>query len=284
MNLVLISKILLENRPLSFRRYGTRNPDRRLATMNEVKFIMFCFAFLNHGGPRNLFWEWVQRERHLGLSDKRGILSFSNPETSQCDSLEFLDLIHSSSFISTIRVILGRMLSSNGNNLSQVINSSFGWSDQPEGHRFWSNLNADFENVYNCLQQTTRLRDENAPAISFEEMRDHVLAVFRRHGIESRLNQFCNDYPRLLQEREERFLAESARRYSIDEGQTRIDMNPEELDRLWDEMMRSAIDISNTTSGIQWVAYGDSSQVRASPSFDFSFSNGTSSGNGNGTV
>lgn len=257
----------MDNNPVSWKQFGRRLTNRaiRRATYNEVKFVMFCFAFLQHRGSRSVFWDWISRERHTSQQERRSILNYMNPETEYCDSLGFLDLIDSHQFMNIMRDVIGRMINSNGGNIGQIINGSFSWSEQPEGHEFWSGLNSYMDHAYCAIRRVRRLDDENALSISIEEMRDLISQILRHAGLHSHFNQFFDDYPRLVREREEQYVRAASIRFNFSHTDGDI-LSDTALDQLWREITNSSERVN-----LQSTTYLNTSTIRADPASSSNF-------------
>lgn len=199
MNLVLITKILQQQNPsIGFNLRMRRTTPQRVGTRLDVRFIMFCFAFLNTGGP-DTFWRWIERERHIPRSLRDEILSYRAPETINCHSLEFLDLLGNWSFVSIMRDLVTLIYRTS--NLGQFINASFSWSEQPEGHTFWATLNSRIDNLYRFFRNQPHSQDMPFPDLSIGEMRQLVINAIGILWERNALDGFAIDYATLENER-----------------------------------------------------------------------------------
>lgn len=206
MNLVLITKILQQQNPsigYSFRLRRNTNPT--IGTSADVRFIVFCFAFIETGDP-DTFWRWIERERHLGRALRDQILRYRNTETRNCHSLAFVDLLRMYGFVNAMKDVA--TLLRRTANLGQFINASFSWSEQPEGHTYWATLNSRIDSVYRFFRNQPHPQEMLFPDYNISQMRQqihHAVGVlFERHFF----NNFMYDYETLENQRSQRNLEE----------------------------------------------------------------------------
>lgn len=206
MNLVLITKILQQQNPsLGFTLRMRRNTSQRIGTNIDVRFIVFCFAFIETG-DNDTFWRWIERERHLPRALCDQVLRYRNTETRNCHSLAFVDLLRMYGFVNAMKEVVTILL--RGANLGQFINSSFSWADQPEGHAYWCTLNSRIDGVYRFFRNQLHPQDMLLPDLDISQMRqqihDAVGIIFERRVF----NDFMYDYGALEIQRSHRQLEE----------------------------------------------------------------------------
>lgn len=206
MNLVLITKILQRQYPSISHNFRVRRTiDQRIGTNADVKFIVFCFAFIDTGNP-DTFWRWIERERHLSRMLRDQVLRFRNTETNNCHSLAFVDLLKMFGFVNVMKEVV--TILRRNTNLGQFINSSFSWSEQPEGHNYWATLNSRIDGLYRFFRNQPHPEDMLFPDCSISQMRQQIHnavgILWERHIF----NSFMYDYETLENQRYQRQLEE----------------------------------------------------------------------------
>ncbi len=206
MNLVLITKILQQqNQSIGYGFRMRRSVDQRIGTNVDVRFIVFCFAFIETGHP-DTFWRWIERECHIPGALRDQVLRFRNTETSNCHSLAFVDLLRTYGFMSAMREVATQLR--RVANLVQFINASFSWSAQPEGHNYWATINSRIDGVYRFFRNQPHPQDVLFPDYNIlqmcQQIRPAVGVLFERHSF----NNFMYDYETLENQRSQRQLEE----------------------------------------------------------------------------
>lgn len=206
MNLVLITKILQQqNQSIGYGFRLRRTIDQRLGTSADVRFIVFCFAFIETGHP-DTFWRWIERERHLPRTLRDMVLRYRNTETRNCHSLAFVDLLRTYGFVNAMKevaTILRRAA-----NLGQFINASFAWSEQPEGHNYWATLNSRIDGVYRFFRNQPHPQDMLFPDYNISQMRQQIHQAVGVLFSRDLFNNFLYDYETLETQRSQRHLEE----------------------------------------------------------------------------
>lgn len=206
MNLVLITKILQQQNPsIGYSLRMRRNTNPGIGTNIDVRFIIFCFAFIETGNS-DTFWRWIERERHLPRVLRDMVLRYRNTETSNCHSLAFVDLLRLSGFMNAMKEVV--TLLRRAANLGQFINTSFSWSEQPEGHTYWATLNSRIDNLYRFFRNQPHPQDMLFPDYNISQMRQqvhHAVGVLWERNV---FNNFLYDYEALENERSQRQLEE----------------------------------------------------------------------------
>ena len=206
MNLVLITKILQQQNPsIGYGFRLRRNTNPAIGTSADVRFIVFCFAFIETGDS-DTFWRWIERERHLPRALRDMVLRYRNTETTNCHSLAFVDLLRMYGFVNAMKEVA--TLLRRAANLGQFINASFSWSEQPEGHTYWATLNNRIDNLYRFFRNQPHPQDMLFPDYNISQMRHQINnavgILFERHFF----NNFMYDYEALETQRSQRNLEE----------------------------------------------------------------------------
>lgn len=182
-----------------------RSVDQRIGTSADVRFIVFCFAFIETGDP-DTFWRWIERERHIPRPLRDQVLRYRSTETRNCHSLAFIDLLRMYGFVNAMKEVA--TLLRRAANLGQFINASFSWSEQPEGHTYWATLNSRIDGVYRFFRNQPHPQDMLFPDYNISQMRQQVNSavgiLWERHVF----NNFLYDYETLENQRSQRNLEE----------------------------------------------------------------------------
>ena len=216
MNLVLITKILQQQNPSFGYRLGIRRASpQRSGTRADVKFIIFCFSFLRTGAP-DLFWRWIERERHIPRILRDTILRYRTTETFNCHSLAFLNLLRQYDFVSGMKDVVTLLLRTS--NLGQFINASFAWSEQPEGHSFWAEMNAKVETMFRFFRNQPHPAESLFPDWSISQMRQTTASAVGILFERNIMDQFFSDYEDLERQRTQQELETFISSLGVAEG------------------------------------------------------------------
>ena len=192
MNLILLSQILKRHEGFSFSTMR-RIHNRSGITNSEVKFILCCFSFIEHGGAEDLFWRWIRRSNYRD-EHKRSLLSFNRPSNNNVHSNEFLGLCQNFQFLLSFRAILETYPM----NLGRIVDSTLIWGNQPEGRSFWSNFNSTIGLAWTAYRRFNKTDDGSTinPNVSVTSLRDSVFIPMslRARGDTSLLSEFCLSY------------------------------------------------------------------------------------------
>lgn len=206
MNLVLITKILQQQNPsIGYGLRIRRNTNPGVGTNIDVRFIVFCFAFIENN-YRDTFWRWIERERHLPRVLRDMVLRYRNTETSNCHSLAFVDLLRMYGFVNAMKEVV--TLLRRAANLGQFINTSFSWSEQPEGHTYWATLNSRIDSLYRFFRNQPHPQDMLFPDYNISQMRQQVHNAVGVLWERNFFNNFMYDYEALENQRSQRQLEE----------------------------------------------------------------------------
>lgn len=206
MNLVLITKILQQQNPsIGYGFRMRRSINQTIGTSADVRFVVFCFAFIETGDP-DTFWRWIERERHLTRTLRDQVLRYRNAETTNCHSLAFVDLLRMYGFMDAMKEVMTH--SRRASNLGQFINASFAWSEQPEGHTYWATLNNKIDSVYRFFRNQPHPQDMLFPDYNISQMRQLIHQAVGVIFARDFFNNFMYDYEALETQRSQRNLEE----------------------------------------------------------------------------
>ena len=133
-------------------------------------------------------------------------------------------------------------------NLGQFINASFSWSEQPEGHTYWSTLNNRVDSVYRFFRNQPHPQDVLFPDYNIPQMRQQINNAVGILFERSFFNSFMYDYETLENQRSQRNLEEFSEmlRRNNTVGGNGENQSASSLDEFLDSIAISDLNVATT--------------------------------------